>query len=198
MRGPSPAREKPFRRKARAFTKRAELGPHHILGNTAHARRGIEATVGAGDDSARVADRTHDPLDALRDHLWVLDEVGERVDDTRHHDLIFGERRLSETASFMGMAWVGEWKHQRPNPGLAQDWQDFSEWNVAVVRRLIVTPANVHPHSITRDGFECSVDGRYHFLDKLEERAERPLLERDMAFKREIGAVELQHEAFAD
>src|SRR5213083_3140772 len=57
--------QQPARRQIRALAQRAELLPHHLLGDVGHAGGGLEAAVGAGDEAAGVADRVRRALDAV-------------------------------------------------------------------------------------------------------------------------------------
>ena len=91
----SDARSAPARRAA-------ELLPHQARRHVADAGGRVEPAVGAGDDAARVADRPRGPLDAVGDHLGVLDVVARRVDhpgDERH---VVGQRALARSSAPRG------------------------------------------------------------------------------------------------
>ena len=87
------------------------------LRNPAHAGRGVEAAIGAGEHAARIADRPRDPLDAVGDDLRVLHEVRQRVDHAGDQQLISASRIFSSTRN--SCAWRGLANGRKIAPALA-------------------------------------------------------------------------------
>src|SRR5262245_15329043 len=91
-RGPRPARaglpEQPPRGEIGALAHARELGPHHVLGDTAPARGGVEAAIGAGEHARGIADDLRDPLETVCHHLRMLDEIGQAVDHAGDQELV--------------------------------------------------------------------------------------------------------------
>ena len=76
-----PTLEKPLRGDPGALGHCRELGPHHVVGDPAHAGRGVEAAIGAGHHASPVADRARDVFEAVGDDLRMLDKARQIVDD---------------------------------------------------------------------------------------------------------------------
>src|ERR1700730_7862872 len=98
----------------------------------------------------------------------------------------------------MGMARIGEGEEKAADLGLSDDRQNVGEWHIAIMRPLVITPADMQPNPVARNIFECRVDRRDDAFDKAEEIAERTVLVGEMALEREVWAIELQQEAAAD
>ena len=80
----------------------------------------------------------------------MLDEIGQIVDDAGDDDLVVGQRLRCKHAVFVRMARVGERQHEAADIGLLQDRQDVVERHVAVVRPLVIAPADMEPHPVAR------------------------------------------------
>ncbi len=128
----------------------------------------------------------------------MLDDVGGRVDDAGDDDLIVGQPGLTEHAIFVGVPAGRERQHEAADVGLPQQREDLGQRHVAVVRALVVAPADMQPHALARHGGERVVDGRHHPLDETEEFGQRAILEREVSLQREVRTIELQQEAARD
>ncbi len=121
----------------------------------------------------------------------MLDEIGQAVDHPGDQDLVIGERQLFEDAVLVSVARIGEGQEEAADIGLLDDRQDVGERHVAIVRTLVIAPADMQAHLVARDVLERLVDRRDDALDKAEKVAERPVLVGQMPFERQIGAIEL-------
>src|SRR3984893_15663296 len=182
----------PLGSNAGACGQRFALGPDDVFGDAAHSGRGVEPAIGAGDDAVRIADRRRDAFETVGHGLGVLDEICQTVDDAGDDDLVFGKRELLEDAVFMRVPRIGKGEEEPADIGLLDDRQDIGERHVAIVRPLVIAPTDMQPHTVAPDIFDGLVDCRDDPLDKPEEVAERPILVGEVAFERQIGAIELQ------
>ena len=177
---------------------RAQLLPHDLVRHLAESRRGVEAAVGAGEDAPRVAHGDGGALEALGDHLGMLDVVRRRVDHAGDERRSAESRLRREHAVLVGVARVRHRQHERARAGLEHPRQDLLERHVEVVRPLVVAPADVQAHALRGDSRQargsCAATTT---STKREELAERPVGEERVALHREIGRIDLEHEARA-
>ena len=129
-----PTLEKPLRGDPGALGHCRELGPHDVLGDPAHAGRGVEAAIGAGHHPSRVTDGARDVFEPVGDDLRMLDKACQIVDDAGSDDLIVGEGEFLQHAIFMLMPGIGEGQHEPADIGLLEKRQYVGERNVAIVR----------------------------------------------------------------
>ena len=130
--------------------------------------RGIEATVRAGDDAARVAYGAGNPLDPVGDDLRVFHIVGGGVDHTRDQHLVRAQTAVGKMAELVRVSGIGEGQHKASDVGFHQLRQDLLKRHVQVVRTLVVAPTDVKPHRFTRKIPQAAIDRGHHGLDELE------------------------------
>src|SRR5215471_9189809 len=126
-----------------AFHQRPQLEPHDIR---------IDSEVGgaAGEPAIGARYQVLAPhyacpsLDSLGDQLGMLDEVGDRVDDTRYQHLVRRELAPLEHPPFMLVAWIARFEHNSRRARLEHDVDDVLEFNIVIVRALVVAPAQMH------------------------------------------------------
>ena len=70
-----------------------------------------------------------------------------------------------------------------------------AERHVAIVRPLVIAPADMQAHPVARHVDDRLVDRLDDALDKTEKLGERPVIIGQVPFEREVGAIELQQEA---
>ena len=136
-----------------------------------------------------IADGSSNAFDAVGHRFGMLDEVGQAVDDPGDDQLIVSQRQFLEHPILVGVARVGEGEKEAADLGLFDDRQNVGERHIAIMRPLVIAPADMQAHPVARDVFECGVDRRDDAFDKAEEIAERPVLVGEVAFEREIGAI---------
>jgi hypothetical protein len=173
---------------------RLELGPGDLgLHLVDRPRERHEPAVGAGDhpfaaDDLGVADET------LRHQLRVLDEVGRRVEHARNDHPVVGQTDLAEHDPLVLVARVRPLEGERLGLGLQRHRQELTQRDVAMVRALVVAPAEVQAHPIGGDvaqGVIERLDVRRGDLQKL---GVAQLVERQVPPHRQVGAVDLEHE----
>src|SRR5215472_13327522 len=86
----SPLPPQLLRRDPRAFDHCFELCPLHLLVDARRAPALRETAIGAGDD-VLAADEAREILEAQRDELGMLDDVGRMAEDAGDEDLAFGQ-----------------------------------------------------------------------------------------------------------
>ena len=91
-----------------------------------------------------------DALQPVGDDFGVLDETGQIVDDAGGDDLVVGQRVFCKHAVFVLVARVGERQDEAADIRLLQDRQDVGERHVAVVRPLVIAPADMEAHPVAR------------------------------------------------
>src|SRR5215204_6314524 len=96
--------EQPVRGNPCAVPEAAELGPYYIRRDASPTGGGIEAAVGACQDPGRIPEDRGHPFDAVSHHLRMLDDVGQRIDDAGHENLVVVQRMRGEAFEFVGMA----------------------------------------------------------------------------------------------
>jgi len=92
---------------------------------------------------------------ALGDEARVLDEIGRRIDEAGHQDLVVGDPGLLQILPLMGMARVGRSKRSacgRARMQVSSIVASGTSW-VCGPRNC---PADVHPHRLRRD-VSCGV-----------------------------------------
>src|SRR5205814_7659438 len=92
----------------------------------------------------------------------------------------------------------GKGEHEAANMRLLPNHMDVLQRHVAVVRPLVIAPADMQAHLVARHICDRLVDRLDNTLDKAEELAERAVLIGQMPSEREVGAVELQQKAAVD
>src|SRR6516165_9730406 len=80
-----------------AVAQARELCPNHVFRDAPPAGRGVEATVGAGENPLAIADHRGHAFDAIRDHLRVLDKISQAVDHAGNEDLILRAETLKSS-----------------------------------------------------------------------------------------------------
>src|ERR1700746_1033180 len=123
-----------------------------------------------------VADRRGYAFEPVVDRFGVLDKVGQAVDYSGDQDLVVGQRQLLENVMIMCGARGGEREEEAADISLLDDRQDIGERHIAIVRTLVIAPADMQTHLIPRNVVERGVDRRDDALNKAEKVAERPVL----------------------
>jgi hypothetical protein len=95
----------------------------HTTSSVTHfpARERAEATIRTGNDAFPISDRGNRCLDALRDDLWVLDEIAFRVDHPRQQDHVVGQFVSVQRPRFVLTARIGEFDTESTDGGLVQN-----------------------------------------------------------------------------
>ena len=117
------------------------------------------------------------------------------LDHARDQDLVLRERMRLERRIFVLVARVGELDRQRARGRLVEHRQHLGERDVIDMRAFPVAPADVQPPAVCRNAFAGLVDRREMHLGDLDESLVGLVLEIHHAFHREIGRVDLQHQA---
>src|SRR5262245_6059564 len=86
-------RPETVRRDARALRQRLELEPGRLRVASRPAHEGAEAAVGAADDILLAGD-AGEGFEPLCNKPWMLDVIGERIDDARDQRLAVGNADL--------------------------------------------------------------------------------------------------------
>ena len=79
-------------------------------------------------------------------------------------------------AIFMLMPGIGEGQHEPADICLLEDRQYVGERDVAIVRPLVISPADVEPYPVARHIDDCLVDCCDDALDKGEKLAKRAIV----------------------
>src|SRR6266850_4742114 len=178
----------------RALGHRLELGPCDLgLHLVDRPRERHESTIGAGDhplasDDLGVADET------LGDQLRVLDEVGRRVEHPGNDHPVVGQADLAEHDPLVLVARVRPLEGERLGLGLQRHRQELAQRDVAMVRALVVAPAEVQAHPIGRDVTQGVIERLDVGRSDLQELGVAQLVEHEVPPHRQVGAVDLQHE----
>src|SRR6476469_8044291 len=98
----------------------------------------------------------------------------------------------------MLMPWIGEGQHEPTDICLLEERQYVGERDVAIVRPLVISPADVEPHPVARHIYDCLVDCCDDALDKAKKLAKRTIVVCQMPLEREIRAIELQKKTALD
>ena len=128
----------------------------------------------------------------------MLDEVRLRIDNAGNDQLIVAQRHGLEQAVLVRVARVCERQKKSPDIGFEYDRKNVAQGHVAVMRALVVSPADMQPHPIARNGPQCLVDRADDEFDEADEVAERAVAVGRVPLKGEVRAIELQQEAMAD
>ena len=153
-----------------------------------------EAAVDAGHDVV-AADEVGVALDALRDELRVLDVVRLALDDAGDQHLAFGHLDLLEQRPLVRMARIGGLEQDRVRLGLPDDVDDVGERHVAVVRAGVVAPAQVHAHLLGGDVTSAWLSASMCSAIVSRNPARSSSANWRVAAHREVGAIDLQHDA---
>src|SRR5206468_11352818 len=141
-----------------------ELEPHGRLDDPFAAGEGPKTAVRAGNDPLAIPDNSYGVQEPARNHFRMLDDIRGRVDDAwqKHH--VVRKRILPQSLIFMLVPRIGELDTQPAGVRLIQDRQDPLKRNVVNVRPILVTPAAMQTHALTRDTFNSVVKCRdMHF-----------------------------------
>ncbi len=106
----------------------------------------------------------------------MLDNACQIVDDAGGDDLIVGEWEFLQYAIFMLMPGIGERQHESADIGLLQERQYVGEWDVAIVRPFVISPADVEPYPVARHIDDRFVGCRDDALDKGKKLANRAIV----------------------
>ena len=179
------------------FDQRAELAVGDLRIHPARvADKGRETAIGAGEHPL-ASDDVGELADALRHQFRVLDVVGAGVDHAGDQHLVVRQFGIAPHRPFMGMPRVGGLERDRLRLSLQDDRQDLLQWNVEVVRALVVAPAQMQPRRTGRHIRQRVVERLDLLFGLLEEFRFGQILEAGVARHREVGAVELHHDAGA-
>src|SRR6516162_8028950 len=80
----------------------------------------------------------------------MLDKIGQAVDDPGDDDLIRGERQFFEDAVFVGVPRIGEREKESADIGVSNHRKNVGERHVAILRALVIAPADMQPDLIAR------------------------------------------------
>src|ERR1700677_3728748 len=108
------------------------------------------------------------------------------------------DRSTSKASHLMGMAWIGEWQHQGADVHSCHQRENRRKRHVAIVRRLIISPAYVHADLVARNVTQRLIDGRNDAFDETEKFRQRTILIGNVVFQREIRAVKLKQKALCN
>jgi hypothetical protein len=184
------------RRRGRGARKqRAQLGPHDARRDHLGAGERPEAAVGGGDDPLAGAHGLDHPHDAIGHDLRVLDVVGGRVDHPGEDQHGVRRRYPLEDLDLVLVARVGQGQRQSAHPGAVEQRQHRLQRDVVGVRPVVIAPAEVQPHLLGWDRGDRPVDGVDVHLDHGQEPVERRSPEEPRALHRQVGTVQLEHEA---
>jgi len=127
----------------------------------------------------------------------MLDEVGRRVEHAGDDELVVGQLHLAEHDPLVLVTRIGALEGERLRTGPERDGQDLAERDVAVMRALVVAPAQVQAKSIGRDVAERVIE-RFHVgRGDLQELRVAQVGKRQVAAHRQVGTIDLEHEARA-
>lgn len=130
-------------------------------------------------------------LDALGDELGMLDEVRRGVDDARDEHLAFRQTDVAPDFPLVLVAWIRGDEGESRRPRLEDDVRDVGERNVAMVRPLVVRPAEMDEHALRRNARHRSVQ-RFDVQGCiLSELIEALVGELNVPARGELGAVDL-------
>src|SRR5262245_48047757 len=110
-------------------------------------------------------------------------------------DLAVGQLHVLPHLPFVAVAGVRAAKRQRLRPSFEHDVDDVLQRHVLVVGTLGRGPANVHAHALGRDLSDRVVERLDVGGDHLAEFFEAQMGEYHVAAERQVGTVELQHQA---
>ena len=96
----------------------------------------------------------------------------------------------------MLMARIGAGDADGADPGLINNGQDRRQIHIVDMRTVPIAEADMRAHLFRWDIGQGEVHGIDMDFDPVEEFAQRPVLEHEGAFHREVGRVELQDMAF--
>ena len=113
-----------------------------------------QAAIGAGDDIL-FANQFGETDDAFGDQFGMFDEVGEVVDHAGEKDLALRQFVFLPNLPFMAVTRVGGLEGDALDVGFEDDFDDVAERDVAVVRPLVVAPADMDAHLLGRDRLEA-------------------------------------------
>src|SRR5208282_6137775 len=181
--------KKPLRGDTGALSHRREFGPHYIFGDPSHPGRGVKAAIGTGHHTPRVADGARDVFEPVGNDLRMLNKAGQIVDDPGGDDLIGGKWKFLQYAIFVLMPGIGKGQHKPANIGPLEDRQYVAKRDIAIMRPLVIAPANVETHPVAGHIDDCLVDCRDDPLDKAEKLADRAIVVGQMPLKCEIRAI---------
>ncbi len=123
-----------------------QLLPHHGRSDIADPGRRVEAAIGGRDDASGIADRPRRPLDAVGNHLLVLDVVARRVDHADDERHVVGEGMALEARVLVGVTSVRHRQDECADVRLVEKREDLGERDVARVGSLVVAPAHMEAH----------------------------------------------------
>jgi hypothetical protein len=98
---------------------------------------------------------------------------------------------LLQDAIFVLMPGIGERKYEPADISLLEERQYVGERDIAIMRSLVISPADVESHSVARHVDDGLVDCRDDALDKPEKLANWTIVVSQMPLEREIRAIEL-------
>ena len=146
----------------------------------------------APDHAFAVADRADRFLDAVGDHLGMLDVVHRGIDDARDQHDIVRQGDAAQRGIFVLVARIGEFDRERTDAGRADHGQDVDQRHIAVVRAVVVPPAHVQAYALGRDVDAGFVDRIDVDRDGILELAQALVLEHAVALHGQVRAIELQ------
>ena len=125
----------------------------------------------------------------------MLDEVRLRLDDPGDEDQVVGKPDVGPHRVLVSVARVRRLERQRRHVGLHDDVDDVGQRHVAVMRTLVVAPAQVQSRTIARHALERMVQRGNVHLDALPELRDVEVPVHHVPAHRQVGAVDLQDQA---
>ena len=121
----------------------------------------------------------------------MFNKAGQIVDHAGSDDLVVGEWKLLQDAIFVLMPRIGERKYEPADVSLLEERQYVGERDIAIMRSLVISPADVESHSVAWHVDDGLVDCRDDALDKPEKLANWTIVVSQVPLEREIRAIEL-------
>src|SRR5216684_5083847 len=170
-----------------------EFGPDHGGIDRGLPDPGAVAAIAAGDD-VLAADQLGVAGEALGDEFGMLDEIGLGFEDAGDEDLARRQLDRLEHRPFVGVARVSRLEREAARLGQEDHVDDVLERHVAMMRALVIAPAQMEAQLLRRD----VGDGVVERLDVkprlLAEILDAQMCVLDVPAHGEVRAVELQHE----
>src|SRR6266436_2292671 len=127
-----------------------EFGPDHGGIDRGLPDPGAVAAIAAGDD-VLAADQLGVAGEALGDEFGMLDEIGLGFEDAGDEDLARRQLQRLEHRPFMGVARVGRLEREAARLGQEDHVDDVLERHVAMMRALVIAPAQMEAQLLPRD-----------------------------------------------
>src|SRR5262249_61293918 len=122
-----------------------EFGPDNIPSDPLEPSERPKAAIGAGDDPLPIAYDGDGMLQSACDNLWMLHDVGGRINHAGQKNHVCRQRRCAERVVFGLMPGIGKLDAQSPDRRLEEHRKDLGQRNIVNVRSLPISPAAVKP-----------------------------------------------------